>query len=103
MFHFRNNLWAGVLPERCKEFWPVSFSLSTGIEYGLFRALFAGSFSAKMQNGRILCRSIQQPAIGQKEAPSNQQLALFSQSKNQEQRQNHSPGRRERLPEPYAN
>ena len=43
-------------------------------------------------------------AISQKEAPSNQQLAL-SQSKNQEQRQNHftAKGAEENMLEPYAN
>ena len=82
--------WAGVLPESCKEFRPTGFHSAREDEHGRFRALFAGMLCLKMQNGPICAEahSNQYSAIGQKEAPSNQQLAL-SQSKNQEQRQNH--------------
>src|SRR5438270_13627355 len=41
------NAWAGVLPESCKEFWPMVNFSAREIEHGRFRALFADTFGLR--------------------------------------------------------
>jgi hypothetical protein len=89
--------WSLSLQKDAKTFGHCRFLSAREIEHGRFRALFAGSFCPKMQNGGTLPESskIHLPAgksgkvtttMDRKEALSSQHSAL-SQNENQEQKQ----------------